>query len=944
MSAAGARGTLLADDGGHFYRADFQVHTPRDPQWSGNRPTNLQGRQQWAADLVAAARARDLHALAISDHHDFANFPLVKAAAAAEVDAAGDPIPERERLVVFPALELTLEVPCQAILILDAAFPEDRLRDVLTALHLTPVPDDKAKSPPAQVIPGTGDINQLLEQLDGHDFLKGRYILLPHVTPGGHKSLIAKGYHTKYASMRSVGGYLDGPIDVLDRDRGKAAILRGEDPQWGNKRIALFQTSDTRESDFAKLGTAASWVKWAQPTAEALRQACLASESRIDQTEPALPSTWISHIVVSQSKFLGRLDLALNPQYTALIGGRGTGKSTVLDYLRWALCDQPTSTAEEEEVANPRARRARLIEATLAPLKGHVEVHCVLNGIDHVVRREASTGDVRLKVGDGEFSAVTEADIQRLLPVHAYSQKQLSSVAIRKDELERFVTSPISDKLAEIARQEADMCGRLRENYGALERHRALTAEVRLSELRLASLRDQAEALRAGLAGLSEADRRTLDGKPAHDDARATERAWVDRLAVARDTIQGAITAAAAAREATALPDAPAHLQPLLTDVHTAVVNALNEFEATLTSARADLDSNAAPGSALDTARTALSATLDAFDAEYAAVKARSTAHEARLEQLTDLEKQQQNLISLLDRQRRDLHGLGRPLERHLELRRELLAVRESRTAALIAQCNSLTTASGSLISAELAVGRGFVDVSARFKALIAGSHVRAAAVDLFFDQLTSDDDPLSTWELVLTELESLLELAPDATIRTQDTPTLSRLGFDIVNQKRILPTLSPDTWLELSLMPIADQPHLRYRAKEGEYIDFEAASAGQQASALLTVLLSQTGMPLIIDQPEDDLDSETVERIVQKIWTAKPRRQLIFASHNANLVVNGDADLVVVCAYVEGAEQSAGRIACKGAIDVAHVRRQITSVMEGGERAFRLRKEKYGF
>ncbi len=100
----------------------------------------------------------------------------------------------------------------------------------------------------------------------------------------------------------------------------------------------------------------------------------------------------------------------------------------------------------------------------------------------------------------------------------------------------------------------------------------------------------------------------------------------------------------------------------------------------------------------------------------------------------------------------------------------------------------------------------------------------------------------------------------------------------------------------------------------------------------------------MIIDQPEDDLDSHTVLQIVSKIWLSKSRRQLIFSSHNANLVVNGDADLVLVCAYLNAGDQSAGHIKREGAIDVAEVRDEITSVMEGGERAFRLRKEKYGF
>jgi len=70
----------------------------------------------------------------------------------------------------------------------------------------------------------------------------------------------------------------------------------------------------------------------------------------------------------------------------------------------------------------------------------------------------------------------------------------------------------------------------------------------------------------------------------------------------------------------------------------------------------------------------------------------------------------------------------------------------------------------------------------------------------------------------------------------------------------------------------------------------------------------------------------------------------LIFASHNANLVVNGDAELVICCDYRGSSDQSGGRIKVEGAIDLTEVRDEITAVMEGGEKAFRLRKEKYGF
>ncbi|HEX3678556.1 MAG TPA: AAA family ATPase, partial [Galbitalea sp.] len=142
---------------------------------------------------------------------------------------------------------------------------------------------------------------------------------------------------------------------------------------WGNKALGLFQTSDNRHRNFASLGVHATWVKWVRPTAEALRQACLARRSRISQTEPPLPATRITRIEVSNSKSLGPLNIELNAQYNALIGGRGTGKSSILEYLRWALCDQPLAI-DEDQLPDFQQRRTSLIEKTLRAVDANVQV------------------------------------------------------------------------------------------------------------------------------------------------------------------------------------------------------------------------------------------------------------------------------------------------------------------------------------------------------------------------------------------------------------------------------------------------------------------------------------------------------------------------------------------------------------------------------------------
>jgi type III restriction enzyme len=205
---------------------------------------------------------------------------------------------------------------------------------------------------------------------------------------------------------------------------------------------------------------------------------------------------------------------------------------------------------------------------------------------------------------------------------------------------------------------------------------------------------------------------------------------------------------------------------------------------------------------------------------------------------------------------------------------------------------------------------------------------------------------PIVAWNEILADLEKLALHNVSGTEQLPATPTLDASAFIASEKNRLATGLDSTTWLDLSVSDLEFNPVFQYCRNEdtSEYIEFADASAGQQATALLTVLLNQYGAPLIIDQPEDDVDSKMSPDIVRQIWTAKRRRQLIFASHNANFVVNGDAELVMCCDYVKAGDQTGGQIRATGAIDSSNIKDEITAVTEGGKEAFKLRKEKYGF
>ena len=94
--------------GTRFFNCDFQVHTPRDINWSGNKPVTDVDRKAYADRFVLACRQKGVNAVAITDHHDLTFFPYIKAAANNELDSNGGQIKDSNKLVVFPGIELVI--------------------------------------------------------------------------------------------------------------------------------------------------------------------------------------------------------------------------------------------------------------------------------------------------------------------------------------------------------------------------------------------------------------------------------------------------------------------------------------------------------------------------------------------------------------------------------------------------------------------------------------------------------------------------------------------------------------------------------------------------------------------------------------------------------------------------------------------------------------------
>ena len=126
----------------------------------------------------------------------------------------------------------------------------------------------------------------------------------------------------------------------------------------------------------------------------------------------------------------------------------------------------------------------------------------------------------------------------------------------------------------------------------------------------------------------------------------------------------------------------------------------------------------------------------------------------------------------------------------------------------------------------------------------------------------------------------------------------------------------------------------ITYRGKELQH-----HSLGQRASALMLFVLSQQENDvIIIDQPEDDLDNQTIyEDVIKLIRQMKSEVQFIFATHNPNIPVLGDAEQVYSCSFMDD------KVSVQtGSVDDANTQKTIVNIMEGGQEAFNRRKEIY--
>jgi DNA repair ATPase RecN len=689
-------------------------------------------------------------------------------------------------------------------------------------------------------------------------------------------------------------------------------ILRNKNPQYKRLRpIALLNCKDVRRPEDLENPRVFSWIKMTAPTLEALQLACRDPESRSrlsDQVNPTYYSR-IERIVVKRG-YLEDLELELSPNLNAIVGGRGTGKSTLIEAIRYALQLTP---------ANKDALRAHngIIDANFGKEKAGIEITLTSfqqNSERYVISRYHGEP---AKVLD-EAGKVLKLLPKDVLPqVEVYGQNELLAIvqddSAKANLLGRFLPDD-SEVREEVAGLEA-----------TLQKNRS---EIDGLELKIAEIASKLDQLPALLDKEKSFKKLGLEKELEQIKTRETQRAYVSDTGDTIATFAATVDEFEGALDDLEIPELPADCP----------TSALKGFSDAVALAKKGVNKAATQArQAIADAQKAFQASKTGFDqalsveelAFNAAVNKLPALKGKTVAQLTAEYKKVSGEIAKL----RPLGGQKTTHETKLlslnqeraNLLEKLAKARNSRWTALGKAVKTLNRRLDGQLRVEFEPGRVRVPLkdfllSCRLEGV---GDKRLSWID--------DAENLSVADLVnvIREgSEALLNRFKKVGMQRQVADCLAALSAP---QVRALEELSLPERMELLLNV----------TREGEnYREVEKLSTGQQCTAILHLLLLDNPDPLIIDQPEDNLDNAFIaDHIVNELRMSKTKRQFVFATHNANIPVFGDAEWIGVLQEEEGRS----KLRASGSIDAADVKEFAANILEGGREAFTHRREKYG-
>lgn len=714
-----------------------------------------------------------------------------------------------------------------------------------------------------------------------------------------------------------------------------------------------------------------SWIKGGLEF-DALRQACIDPEGRAyvgsESPSTAMPSQVISNMVIGDASWASTPDIPLNPGLVAIIGARGSGKTALADLIA-AGCDAitPAAWSASANISPSFLVRARqLLGHATATLTwgGGASVTRFLDGRDangHLAfprARYLSQQFVEELCSSAGVSDGLIAEIERVI-FDAHPQDDLDG-AIDFAELRDFRTARFQQAREREAEAIADLSERIATE---IEKEAAATGLA----LQVTQKTGQIKSYNEDLAKLvvkgteAQANRHTQLGQAvqtlrgtiqAYGNQRRTFVALQDEVVSTRNTKAPELLRQAKERHVHSGLNQQQWDDFLLIykgDVDTSLTSYVTWSDQQIAALTGPAISASDPNTPLFADTADLSKlTLNTLLAEMARLEVLVSADNVIRGQYSTLSKRiAQENAALLSLQTRlaDAQGAG---ARRKELQSEREAAYGRVFQAIINEQNSLADLYGPLM-ARLNASTGTLRKL--------GFSVRRV-VDVAAWGTVAEEDLLDRRKagpfqgrgaliaLADTTLRSAWETGSAADVQAAMTNFISQYMRDLLSQAPFGQNQQAEfrSWLKQFAHWLFATDHISVRYEiVYDGMDIRKLSPGTRGIVLLLLYLAlddADDRPLIIDQPEENLDPKSVfEELVALFVAAKAKRQVIMVTHNANLVINTDADQIIVA---DAGPHPAGGLPplkyTSGGLENTAIRKAVCDILEGGEEAFRER------
>ncbi|BBO27457.1 hypothetical protein AltI4_18450 [Alteromonas sp. I4] len=699
-------------------------------------------------------------------------------------------------------------------------------------------------------------------------------------------------------------------------DQANFQILSNKDVAYQrNIPMVLINAKDVEEPETLRKSNASCLIKMTQPSFSAFQQAFNDPESRV-RLNSDISEQYYSRLesAVFLGGYLDSVEIDFSEHLNTIIGGRGTGKSTLIECVRYALDITPIGKQAREQ-------HNKVVKSNLGA--GQIKLtikSATKHGQRYQITRRYGQSPVVAEMS-GKISSFKPSD---LLPeIEIFGQNEIHEIAKDSSEqlkvVDRFLNrdkieqesgivevesniaearQKIEDLMAQMSDLESDV-RRLEQLEEDAKRFKELGIDEQLKVLPLlATEKSLFGTVKDDLASFSDALGELIEGIPSPDS-------------ISEDDTKD-------------FPD-----KNVFTELRSLITNLNKDMDTLLEQAKTKFASNS-------TAVEELEKRLDA------SVQANETAIEKEFKKINPIEGKTGPQIG------EEYNQLVKDIAQLKSSKAKLTTVKDQLEELVSTRKKLLSSLSDKMSQRSNQFEKGVRKLNRKLKGNIKVNYIPEGDRSSLIEKLVSFRMPNvagGKLEWIKTAEHFSPMLLAEKMSEGKDAILKQNWGCtESVADK--LAKISNSQMMEIEEFIIDDFVSIELNVSDNDaaiYRALDSLSTGQQCTALLHLLLLDNKDPLLLDQPEDNLDNAFIaDRIVTQVRSAKLTRQFIFATHNANIPVFGDAEWIgVLEATSDSASLSNNN---QGSIDQKSIQDLAAKILEGGKDAFNRRRKKYGF